>query len=402
MLTRAGEAKTLIGVEQEKETIELAYYAALGKKTNTGDLSEVTSDDLKNELNTSNVSVSGDTTITVTFIESNRQYTIDSDGIITYQDINDDNELKGKTLLQALKDGEIAVGNYVNYEAPNVNITINGEESGAQNQIFSITTQQSNQMGWRILGYGNNNGELTLNKNEATNVLLISSNPTQKYLALGKSNGYYNGITILNDICKNFSTDKINASTNFSVNKTTGRSIKIEDIYTILGLSLERDGFFSNTYVYQNGDWVIGNPPVKLTTDTNDSNFEERTAQLKGNSYYFSDEEYNANIELYDFILKNGTYWLANRGGTVVDGGIKKWVEYGTGYVDINLTPKSYGNYFSSEGNWQYWSNMIVPVISLSANSIYGAKDGEFHSIESCLDGWSSDESTNIFGNGNY
>ncbi len=84
ILKKAGDAKELTGIGQEKEIVVLAYNSALAKKVGNGDSTSVTAGDLNAELANQGASADGDNPITVTFTTSQRQYTINNNGIIEY------------------------------------------------------------------------------------------------------------------------------------------------------------------------------------------------------------------------------------------------------------------------------------------------------------------------------
>ncbi len=372
ILQKATDAKTETEKGQEKEIVALAYNSALAKKVSNGDSTPVTVGDLNLELTNHGASASESNPIIVTFTNSKRKYTINSNGKIEFAGTKSDDEPQEKTLLQALKDNDISIGDFVNYNAPNVSVTISEEDSGTSNQTINVTTEQStSQMGWRILGYGNSNGELTLDKSKATNVLLISANGTEQYLELGKSQGYLNGSTILNEICTQFSSDKTNASNNFSVNKTTGRSVTIQDLYTEMNWKLETDKI-NDTYVYQNGDWVIGIPLTQINTNTNDSNRSERTIHTENvYSRQISDEEMFSSIIMY-----SNEFWFASKNSYVYNNAAY------FALISFADSIQSALDMFCVNGNVSTNANTIRPIISLSSNTMYGLSDGEINKID--------------------
>ena len=99
ILKKAGDAKELTGIGQEKEIVALAYNSALAKKVGNEDSTAVTAGDLNPELTNQGASATdGSNLIMVTFTASKRQYTINTNGEITYAGIKngdeqDDNEL---------------------------------------------------------------------------------------------------------------------------------------------------------------------------------------------------------------------------------------------------------------------------------------------------------------------
>ncbi|HCC03762.1 MAG TPA: hypothetical protein DEP51_02750 [Clostridiales bacterium] len=81
ILQKATDAKTLTGIQQEKEIIALAYNSALAKKVGNGDSTPVTSEDMNTELTNQGATASGSNPIKVTFNASKRKYTINNDSI---------------------------------------------------------------------------------------------------------------------------------------------------------------------------------------------------------------------------------------------------------------------------------------------------------------------------------
>lgn len=92
ILKKAGDAKELTGIGQEKEIVALAYNSALAKKVSNGDSSDVTAGDLNTELANQGATANGSNPIKVTFSDSKRQYTIDSNGEIKYSGIKNDED----------------------------------------------------------------------------------------------------------------------------------------------------------------------------------------------------------------------------------------------------------------------------------------------------------------------
>ena len=88
ILKKAGAAKELTGIGQEKEIVALAYNSALAKKVGNGDSTAVTAGNLNPELTNQGASATdGSNLIMVTFTASKRQYTINTNGEITYAGI---------------------------------------------------------------------------------------------------------------------------------------------------------------------------------------------------------------------------------------------------------------------------------------------------------------------------
>ncbi len=95
-----------------------------------------------------------------------------------------------KTIVEAFKDGEIQVGDYVNYKNPSSgSVTVGQEETGySKNQTYKVDGRTT----WRVLGLDEG----------GNNLLLISGSPikrskennvetTNPYLTLGGAEGWY-------------------------------------------------------------------------------------------------------------------------------------------------------------------------------------------------------------------
>ena len=92
ILQKATEAKTQTEIGQEKEIVSLTYNSALAKKVSDGDSTAITAGDLNTELTNQGAFAKGNNPITVTFDDSKRQYTINSNGMIEYSGIKSDND----------------------------------------------------------------------------------------------------------------------------------------------------------------------------------------------------------------------------------------------------------------------------------------------------------------------
>lgn len=90
ILQKAVDAKNKTDIAQEKEIVELAYNSALIRKMENGASLHVTSEDMNTELTNQGATASGNNPITVTFENSQRQYTINSDGNIEYSEGSDE------------------------------------------------------------------------------------------------------------------------------------------------------------------------------------------------------------------------------------------------------------------------------------------------------------------------
>ena len=255
-----------------------------------------------------------------------------------------------KTLVQAFKDGEIKVGDYItNYNSTlnnsNATASLTTEETGFDGgtQTYKVNTNTT----WRVLG---------LNKDE-TQLVITTGSPIKKemdssatddwkknpYLYLDKAEGWYNTndelVTnnILDKVCGIYAGRYASAT----------KSMRIEDINTALGLTLDKttvaggklyktadesktaisayQGFFGQSYTYKNGDYA----PENYLKAKYPSKYSSLTNKKSGDSvdgtafmYMYTDSSIvDQSSKLYEVLFK-GTersemkkcYWLASSG----------------------------------------------------------------------------------------
>ena len=301
---------------------------------------------------------------------------------------------KDRTLIQLYKDGVLKVGDYINYKVPeegNYTTTAHGDtnSNGFALQTFDVSNN-GNVINWRILGLGNENSELTINASEAKCLLLISDKPIQKkitnnsenefdktpYLYMGKAECYENGEKILNDISKIYMNNEYAKS---------ARSIKVEDINTILGINVENEIIYEkndenktnidfirslgNQFTYGEDDYsAISYLNNKKTAVENGETIEIGTGYSYSISKYKNKQIGNTSIgELlfnqidYENNNKLG-YWLATR-GTVID----SKVDFGLGevcYDSVSIGSRK----FTSKGKWIVQGLAVRPIIVLKPN----------------------------------
>ena len=261
-----------------------------------------------------------------------------------------------KTLVQAFKDGEINVGDYItNYNSTlnnsNATASLTTEETGFDGgtQTYKVNTNTT----WRVLG---------LNKDE-TQLVITTGSPIKKemdssatedwkkdpYLYLGKVEGWYN---TNDELVSNNILDKV-CAIYAGRYATDTKSMRIEDINTALGLTLDKtvaggklyktadesktaltayQGFFGQSYTYKTNDYAPENYlkakyPSKYSSLTNKKSGDS----VDGTGYItsFGDSSIvDRSSKLYDVLFK-GTegegrsgskyYWLASS-EVVVDG----------------------------------------------------------------------------------
>ena len=272
--------------------------------------------------------------------------TLEENDVITIGGITIDFSVLGsisnaKTLVQAFKDREINVGDYItNYNSTlnNTNATANltTEETGFDGgtQTYKVNTTTT----WRVLG---------LNKDE-TQLVITTGSPIKKemdssatedwkkdpYLYLDKAEGWYN---TNDELVSNNILDKV-CAIYAGRYATDTKSMRIEDINTALGLTLDKTvaggklyktadesktaltpyfGFFGRSYTYKTNDYAPENYlkakyPSKYSSLTNKKS-EVDSVDGTAFMYMYTDSSIvDQSSKLYDVLFK-GTESGSNR-----------------------------------------------------------------------------------------
>lgn len=243
------------------------------------------------------------------------------------KDLYDKKNRGSSTLLEALKNGTVKIGDYVNYVAPEISdYTISSEDSGAVTtsgktlpleQVFNINQEQSEQMGWQILGYGDKEGNLLPDSNGAERVLLIAANPIQQYLSLGGAKGCINGQKILNELCSKFATEG-----------NLARCINMEDINTALGIEIvlpeydENGTLIDGTGIVTRNGESIGEIQQIINNQSNEK-FHNIAAGEESN---------------WDYVFNVGTYTYREGDYAIINGAYLGKLENGNTNIDTEIT----------------------------------------------------------------
>ena len=299
-----------------------------------------------------------------------------------------------KTLVQAFNDGEIKVGDYVNY-TPEAHepITVGTSEtgytdsqniSGGTDQTFSQNANTT----WRVLGLSE----------DGQHLLLTSGSPIKKdgkidledeeiddpYLVLESYIGADNCVNVLNKISSLYHNSSLADET---------RSMTIEDIENVVGdmtvvpsTSAGNDGYVYLTsdesktpigqaspypsYTYESGDYTLTNPPQNATAGNSveaDAWMFLYTTEIDGATRAeYIDET------VYDMLFKDTTgdanyaksYWLASPGVRASSSG----ASFGPGYVGNGVAYSGTINLFDSNGYWYAGGFAVRPVVVLKSN----------------------------------
>ena len=304
------------------------------------------------------------------------------------------------TLVQALKDGRIAVGDYVSY-TPDAHdpVTVGTSETGYTNQdgdrtATNQTFSQNANTTWRVLGLSE----------DGEHVLLTTGSPIKRdgedpYLVLESSAGAANCVTVLNKISGLYHNSSLAEET---------RSMTIEDIERVLGgvtvtypeegengtgtVTLNADATKTNigettqypSYTYREGNYTLTNPPQLVTTEQSSEvetySTDRPTGQsVNADAYMFlytttmggdTRAEY-VSERVWDMLFAGTTnsssyaksYWLASPGVFAYSG----YAYFGPGAVGGGLTGSG-GTLFDSNGLWYARGFAVRPVVVLKSN----------------------------------
>lgn len=305
-----------------------------------------------------------------------------------------------KTLVQAFKDREINVGDYItNYNSTlnNTNATANltTEETGFDGgtQTYKVNTTTT----WRVLG---------LNKDE-TQLVITTGSPIKKemdssatedwkkdpYLYLDKAEGWYN---TNDELVSNNILDKV-CAIYAGRYATDTKSMRIEDINTALGLTLDKTvaggklyktadesktaltaylGLFGQSYTYKTNNYAPENYlkakyPSKYSSLTNKKSGD--SVDMTAFAYLYTDSSIvDQSSKLYDVLFKgtergaNGkSYWLASSGVCIAEP--PSFCTFGLEAVNEGLAGTDGSGLFYSNGGSIAACLAVRPVVYLQS-----------------------------------
>lgn len=309
-------------------------------------------------------------------ILGNEEKGIEASGQVTIGDKTIVFGSTAKTLVQAFIDGDIQVGDYLDYkpvEGTTLEKPLTQSKTGVsaeQNYTVDMSTT------WRVLG---------LNE-DRTELLITSGSPIKKdgddpYLHLAGAEGYVYCVETLDEISAIYHNSKYASQT---------RSMTMKDIERALGITVAKtqdgteqiayktadesktplEGFYScfgQSYTYIAGDYApenyLGTGRIKVGD------------KVEGSSYalYIDDPcVVDPTSPIYDVLFSGTTesanyakaYWLASPGVYVEEFNM---AEFGPGWVIGNIACS--GMYtFTSCGYFTGESSGVRPVISLKSN----------------------------------
>ena len=322
-----------------------------------------------------------------------------------------------KTLVQAFNDGELQVGDYLNYNDyvdESKTYTTKTNENGWADQKYTATKNTY----WQVLGLDETGERLMLisqspikkemkqkaQEESRTKIKLASIENAVKlgdigpttvdwektpYLVLKGAYGYVYCEKILNDISGIYSTSL-----------GTAESLTAEEINRLIGVTVD----YTNKKVYANSDpntnidkWgVLGNQYTYKETDyTPESYINSKANATAGTqtdpatAYYYQWGNLTINDTLKT-ILFNGTtsdanfaksYWLASPAVGAISGGAC----FGPGCVCGGCVDADY-DLFCSGGGWGAGSFGVRPVVYLESNITVE----DLHKIDGQEEDWSA------------
>ena len=353
ILSQAQRASEQTDIGKEKEDIALAYNGA--KTENNG--GDVDADDLNRNFgyNDTNATASGSNPITVEFNDSHRKYEIDSNGNITQVGTGGETTT-AKSLVQAFKDGDIKIGDYISYNP------IATGDTGSEDK-YSYESLQTNN-GYENQTYSVNNDTETVNwivlglSDDGNNLLITTGSPVRKegtnnpssddpYFYMYGSAGYINAETELGNISKIYGNGDLADS-----EKT--RSITIEDINKLTGFNPDGEG---EIYEYENNITVQGN---------GDGTY--KYSGSNGASGTFSSNHRNSGFQYID--ESNQVKTIATTDTSTTANLTETYYSY---TADTNMVSEDIYNKFFNTGDKYYWLASRAVNVS-SNNALFGVR----------------------------
>ena len=300
-----------------------------------------------------------------------------------------------KTLVEAFKDGEIKVGDYLNYNTKvdtSKSYKSETNQNGWADQTYTATQETS----WRVLG---------LNESE-DQLILISANPIAKnmdtsstndwdknpYLYMKGAYSYVNCVEMLDGISGIYSTSLGTAKslTAKEINRLLGVTVDKENkkvyVNTAPDTNIDEGKVLGNTYTYKSTDYTPESYIAGKNVDTN------KIPSVTSDAYGYAWENLTINATLKEMLFSGTTesdkfskaYWLASPG--VVADEIE--AVFGPGCVGNGFVYEG-GGLFGSNGYWRADRLSVRPVVYL--NSEVSVDD--LQKTEAGTDTWNYDNS---------
>ena len=308
-----------------------------------------------------------------------------------------------KTLVEAFKDGEIKVGDYLNYNTKvdtSKSYKSETNQNGWADQTYTATQETS----WRVLGLNESKDQLILISANpiAKNMDTSSTNDWDKnpYLYMKGAYSYVNCVKMLDGISGIYSTSLGTAKslTAKEINRLLGVTVDKENkkVYVNIAPDTNIDGFrvLGNTYTYKSTDYT---PESYINNKTNvDTN---KIPSVTADAYRYSWKNLTIDTALKEMLFSGTTesdkfsksYWLASPGVNAVESD----AYFGPGIVNNGAVFEG-GVLFFSDGLWFAVRLGVRPVVYL--NSEVSVDD--LQKTEAGTDTWNYDNSNPDVANG--
>ena len=301
-----------------------------------------------------------------------------------------------KTLVQAFKDGEIKVGDYLNYNTKvdtSKSYKSETNQNGWADQTYTATQETS----WRVLGLNERKDQLILISANpiAKNMDTSSTNDWDKnpYLYMKGAYSYVNCVEMLDGISGIYSTSLGTAKslTAKEINRLLGVTVDKENkkvyVNTAPDTNIDVPGVLGNTYTYKSTDYTPESYIAGKNVDTN------KIPSVTADAYYYRWENLTINATLKEMLFSKTTrsdkfskaYWLASP-GVIAD---ESYAYFGPGIVYYGGVYEGGRRLFDSNGDWIASRLGVRPVVYL--NSEVSVDD--LQKTEAGTDTWNYDNS---------
>ncbi len=278
-----------------------------------------------------------------------------------------------KSLIDALKDGEIQVGAYVDYENPiGISYTSPSSQTGMGYDQIYTTNNNGNEVRWRILGLSEDGQNILLTSdtaiqrnydtsadiNNTNSSYSIQTNSPYFYLSNAKGVSFDYGLAELDKICAIYKNDLAQEV----------RSLTVDDINRFANVTVD----VANKKVYKTYDTTQTNidtlgkigTVLSLTSTSSKPQYSSPEDYINGNasSYTLTSDAYqytasavlDTNSEIYDVLFNNtgasgGMYWLKSRGIFTYSGASS----YGLGAVVSGIVSTRYKELFYTDARYE-------------------------------------------------
>ena len=308
-----------------------------------------------------------------------------------------------KTLVQAFKDGEIKVGDYLNYNTKvdtSKSYKSETNQNGWADQTYTATQETS----WRVLGLNERKDQLILISANpiAKNMDTSSTNDWDKnpYLYMKGAYSYVNCVEMLDGISGIYSTSLGTAKslTAKEINRLLGVTVDKENkkvyVNTAPDTNIDVPGVLGNTYTYKSTDYTPESYIAGKNVDTN------KIPSVTADAYYYRWENLTIDTALKEILFSGTTesdkysksYWLASPGVYANE----RIASFGPGDVYNGYVGEGGYTLFTSYGRWFAYRLGVRPVVYL--NSEVSADD--LQKTEAGTDTWNYDNSNPDVANG--